>query len=271
MYPFAGLGNKASAKRGPRRGVTFADPRSLDLKNLVKLSGVDGRQHKLDCIEEPCILHYPCCGLFWLRSKYDILGEFPGEWAQLRTGQAKGNICEDKRSARSMKIQPSFHLDAREAASVDRKQRNAGKSSLRNLFEQQVLLSDSEQSMSLIKAGVCRRMFAVQKILAECVANCDGEKRKQSSTADAKADGDAQTNTKVNECLDHSSSEETQEKVHQLLNGVIQRKDVPNSSEKKPTGELENTSVANKKDNGNEAMLDKSWLLAQISKQYLSS
>jgi hypothetical protein len=48
--------------------------------------------------EDCCILHYVCCGLPWLKSKYQILGDFEDAWFGGR-----------------LPIAPSFHLDARDA------------------------------------------------------------------------------------------------------------------------------------------------------------
>lgn len=62
------------------------DPRELRLDEFLECS-------------DPCILHYPSCGLDWLRDKYKLLGSFPSSWF-----------------GGSLPIAPSFHLDARNAA-----------------------------------------------------------------------------------------------------------------------------------------------------------
>mmetsp|Transcript_20465 Transcript_20465/g.61018 ORF Transcript_20465/g.61018 Transcript_20465/m.61018 type:complete len:399 (+) Transcript_20465:215-1411(+) len=50
---------------------------------------------------EPCVLHYLTCGEFWLRTKYELLGDFSNAWF--------GGV---------LPIAPSYHLDARDAVAV---------------------------------------------------------------------------------------------------------------------------------------------------------
>ena len=93
----AGNGRDGSegAPQGPAAGegdsdqlvnrIAMADPRELRFDEV------------LDC-RDPCVLHYPSCGLDWLRDKYRLLGSFPSSWFDGK-----------------LPIGPCFHLDARNA------------------------------------------------------------------------------------------------------------------------------------------------------------
>lgn len=63
----------------------LVDPRQLRFNDLLECS-------------DPCVLHYPSCGLEWLRDKYRLLGSFPSSWF-----------------GGKLPIAPCFHLDARNA------------------------------------------------------------------------------------------------------------------------------------------------------------
>lgn len=65
--------------------VAMADPRELRFDEVLECS-------------DPCVLHYPSCGLDWLRDKYRLLGNFPSSWFDGK-----------------LPIAPCFHLDARNA------------------------------------------------------------------------------------------------------------------------------------------------------------
>ena len=65
--------------------VAMADPRELRFDEVLECS-------------DPCVLHYPSCGLNWLRDKYHLLGSFPSSWFDGK-----------------LPIAPCFHLDARDA------------------------------------------------------------------------------------------------------------------------------------------------------------
>eukprot|EP00903_Cladosiphon_okamuranus_P010339 g9782.t1 len=65
--------------------VAMADPRELRFDEVLECS-------------DPCVLHYPSCGLSWLRDKYHLLGKFPSSWFDGK-----------------LPIAPCFHLDARDA------------------------------------------------------------------------------------------------------------------------------------------------------------
>lgn len=79
---------KGSCLQGTRKLVSrsaLADPRELNFDEV------------LHC-RDPCVLHYPSCGLDWLRDKYRLLGSFPSAWF-----------------GGKLPIAPCFHLDARDA------------------------------------------------------------------------------------------------------------------------------------------------------------
>lgn len=65
--------------------IAMADPRELRFDEVLECS-------------DPCVLHYPSCGLEWLRDKYRLLGSFPCSWFDGK-----------------LPIAPCFHLDARDA------------------------------------------------------------------------------------------------------------------------------------------------------------
>lgn len=94
------------------------DPRELRLDEFLECS-------------DPCILHYPSCGLDWLRDKYLLLGSFPSSWFG-------GNLP----------IAPSFHLDARNAALDDvaqppgsKESKGAEEDRSKELYRKEVMLS----------------------------------------------------------------------------------------------------------------------------------
>mmetsp|Transcript_56528 Transcript_56528/g.129810 ORF Transcript_56528/g.129810 Transcript_56528/m.129810 type:complete len:192 (+) Transcript_56528:841-1416(+) len=105
------------------RSVTaIADPRHLDVANYVELN-------------DPCILHFPACGLSWMQEKYSTLGSFPDSWL-------KGGV----------RIPPCFHLDCRDAFL------RGGETELRNLYHEQVMLDCPAEASRQIEAGVCLRI-----------------------------------------------------------------------------------------------------------------
>lgn len=130
------------------------DRRSRSGGHLVNRSALpDPRELRLDEFLEcsdPCILHYPSCGLDWLRDKYLLLGSFPSSWFG-------GNLP----------IAPSFHLDARNAARDDvapspsRSKENEGaeEDRSRELYRKEVMLSfeeHAEEARAQLDHGVLR-------------------------------------------------------------------------------------------------------------------
>ncbi|CAM9406511.1 unnamed protein product [Laminaria digitata] len=115
------------------------DPRELRLAEFLECS-------------DPCILHYPSCGLDWLRDKYLLLGSFPSSWFG-------GNLP----------IAPSFHLDARNAAlgdvapppagSNECEEAKEGEDRSRELYRKEVMLSfedHAEEVRAQLDHGVLR-------------------------------------------------------------------------------------------------------------------
>lgn len=106
---------------GCRSCTALADPRRMD---------VEGYRNCLD----PCILHFPICGLSWFLAKYETLGNFPGTWL--------GKV----------RLPESFHTDARDLCT-------AGGEGLRAKFGNEVLLDDPEEVERQILCGTCLRIY----------------------------------------------------------------------------------------------------------------
>lgn len=86
----------------PGRSGTESGQKSTPGDQLVnRVAMVDPRELHFDEVLEcndPYVLHYPSCGLDWLRDKYRLLGNFPSSWF-----------------GGKLPIAPCFHLDARNA------------------------------------------------------------------------------------------------------------------------------------------------------------
>ncbi|CAM9220719.1 unnamed protein product [Ectocarpus fasciculatus] len=122
--------------------VAMADPRELRFDEVLECS-------------DPCVLHYPSCGLGWLRDKYRLLGSFPSSWFDGK-----------------LPIAPCFHLDARDAVH----QGNGTRDSLdeggnvcdsaegdggRALYRKEVMLcpkENSEEMQAQLEHGVLRTL-----------------------------------------------------------------------------------------------------------------
>ena len=83
-------------------------------------------------IEEPCILHFVVCGLFWFETKYKILGAFPDSWFGGR-----------------LKIAPSFHLDARDVVQTN--------GDLHSFYHAHVSAPSNSDVVKYLNCGVCKR------------------------------------------------------------------------------------------------------------------
>ena len=90
----------------------------------------------------PVILHYVNCGTFWLRTKYEILGNFADSWF-----------------GGSLPIAPSFHLDARDVVL----KRNA--EALEAFYGRHLSPPDADELTRQVAAGVLRRLDAPSKLL----------------------------------------------------------------------------------------------------------
>jgi len=110
-----------------RSCTALADARNLKLEGLKTCT-------------DPCILHFPVCGLSWLLAKYQILGSFSNTWL--------GKV----------KLPESFHSDAREAL-------REGKEKLSAMFRAEVLLSDPEEVQRQLACGTCMRIESHAKLL----------------------------------------------------------------------------------------------------------
>ncbi|CAE8611843.1 unnamed protein product [Polarella glacialis] len=112
---------------GHRSCTGLADPRSLDVEGYRSCS-------------DPCILHFPICGLAWLQGKYQTLGSFPDAWL------GKVPLFE------------SFHKDAREAHA-------AGDEALKALFFREVMLDDPIEVERQLASGTCIRILEHTQLL----------------------------------------------------------------------------------------------------------
>lgn len=120
---------------GLRRRTALADPRG-DLTELAH-------------IEEPCVLHYVACGAFWLRTKYEILGNFDDAWF-----------------GGALPIAPSFHLDARDVVAKH------DPSLFQAFYDAHVALRlDSDRLNAHLAAGVLRRYTTVANLLSSSTSS----------------------------------------------------------------------------------------------------
>lgn len=121
---------------GSRSCTALADPRRLD---------VEGYR---DC-NDPCILHFPVCGVSWLHAKYRTLGAFSDSWL-----------------GGKVKLPASFHSDAREACA-------AGRGELDELFRREVLLDDVGEIERQLACGTCLRIVGHAALLEAVVYKDD--------------------------------------------------------------------------------------------------
>lgn len=137
--------------------VAMADPRELRFDEVLECS-------------DPCVLHYPSCGLGWLRDKYRLLGSFPSSWFDGK-----------------LPIAPCFHLDARDAmherqgaaASPDdeecaseRAERGGGGDGGRILYRKQVMLcpdEHSEEMQAQLEHGVLRVISGPARVINQAL------------------------------------------------------------------------------------------------------
>lgn len=126
LHDFEGRRENTDDSACPNKLVNrtaLADPRELRFDEI------------LEC-EDPCVLHYPSCGLDWLRDKYRMLGGFPSSWF-----------------GGKLPIQPCFHLDARDtinggiAGSPEGTERqDAARDPTRELYHREVMLHPEEHA-----------------------------------------------------------------------------------------------------------------------------
>lgn len=106
--------------------------------------------------ERACILHYPVCGLEWMREKYERLGDFSNVWG----GSSSGD--------RAMQIRLCFHTQARDAVMPKTDRENCG--SLRELYESHVMLdldAHAREWQQQVTAGVCEEIDFVAQLLTK--------------------------------------------------------------------------------------------------------
>ncbi|CAM9315431.1 unnamed protein product, partial [Sphacelaria rigidula] len=132
----------------------LVDPRQLRFNDLLECS-------------DPCVLHYPSCGLEWLRDKYRLLGRFPSSWF-----------------GGKLPIAPCFHLDARNA--LERRsnltEHNYGDAERdddagRDLYRREVMLcpdEHAEQMLVQLEHGVLRTITDAANVIK--VVRCEKAK-----------------------------------------------------------------------------------------------
>lgn len=100
---------------GLRAHTLLVDARQLDTSTVIKLEN-----------DLPCVLHYICSGLDFLREKYSLLGNFADHW-KMTDG------------LHTLPIAPCFHLECRDvvlSGSLEHQRR---------FFEKQVLLVEGDE------------------------------------------------------------------------------------------------------------------------------
>lgn len=142
-----------NGKSACHTGIPGAKPRSQHLWSLPAgrkscTALADARRLDVEgfrACEDPCILHFPVCGLGWLQSKYRVLGHFPDAWL--------GKV----------NVPVSFHSDCRDAASADAEAATSGSDGggrMEDLFRREVLLDDAAEAARQISCGSCMRVDA---------------------------------------------------------------------------------------------------------------
>lgn len=137
--------------------VAMADPRELRFDEVLECS-------------DPYVLHYPSCGLDWLRDKYRLLGSFPSSWFDGK-----------------LPIAPCFHLDARNAihggegaiVSPDNGDDVSGRvgggatgDGGRALYRNEVMLcpdEHSEEMQAQLKHGVLREIGGPARVIQQAL------------------------------------------------------------------------------------------------------
>lgn len=136
--------------------VAMADPRELRFDEVLACS-------------DPCVLHYPSCGLDWLRDKYRLLGRFPSSWFDGK-----------------LPIAPCFHLDARDTVLGGRGgtaaaagsntdgggNEGAGADGVRALYRKEVMLCPEEHSDEMqaqLEHGVLRVINGPGRVIEDAV------------------------------------------------------------------------------------------------------
>lgn len=229
--------------------VAMADPRELRVDEVIQCT-------------DPCVLHYPSCGLEWLRDKYRLLGQFPSSWF-----------------GGKLPIAPCFHLDARNAmqeGDANTRGHGAGENGVkddrsRELYHSQVMLCPDEYAQEIraqVENGVLKvitgprsviehakkaRRTPGSKIWPTCVSSARGVKVDSVENVQKQASSRFLTSTTAEEGLVEQSSpqEEVEETRGVHLSAV---------------GVLESSVATNLR---TPADLDTSWILAACARDFL--
>ncbi|CAJ1335784.1 unnamed protein product [Effrenium voratum] len=141
--------------------TALADPRNMDVHGFRECA-------------DPCVLHFPICGVKWFTAKYKTLGSFPDKWL--------GRVP----------LSESFHTDARSLACGP-----SAETRLEEAFKQEVLLEDAMEATRQVDCGACTRSSSHAQLLDAV-----------QSAADGIADGpnkEATKKTASHEVLDHET------------------------------------------------------------------
>lgn len=186
-----------------------------------------------------CVLHYPVCGVEWLSEKYERLGRFPNVWG--------GTTSAHEGRRREMKIPPCFHTQARDARwrGADQQPDSSETSSdkavdttaaLEELYRTQVMLdmhAHAAEWEQQVDAGVCEEIRFPMDVLASYELSQGGHREEFESLDESRPrDGSVVT---------------------------------PSSSERKKP----ETAVASASATSQDFAVEKAWMLASISQQYL--
>lgn len=211
----------------------MADPRELLINEVLECS-------------DPCVLHYPSCGLDWLQDKYRLLGRFPSSWF-----------------GGKLTIAPCFHLDARDAM-VDL---NGTLDNGRELYKKEVMLCPDEHAEEMqeqLEHGVLQVIEGAATTIRHA--------------RDSKGDSDMSGTPPL--VLTAQLQSEGKSADEQQRDGQTQRsaREIPRSSKHLPSASHvidEQSKSGNDKrtaSTGNtlpETAFENSWILAAVARDYL--
>lgn len=224
--------------------VAMADPRELRFEEVLACT-------------DPCVLHYPSCGLDWLRDKYGLLGSFPSSWF-----------------GGKLPIAPCFHLDARDTVRRGRGDATAATGSnedgvgseradgdgVRALYRKEVMLcpkEHSEEMQAQLEHGVLRVISGPARVI-ENALHAAGSR---DTTVSSEAEGTCSRNKTG--IKDAPAEEADDRKI--LLDAAMRAAEGAQSPAAASTSDASGAA-----DGLNEsAQLDNSWILAACAREFL--
>lgn len=269
-------GKGSCCLRGTRKLVSrsaLADPRELNFDEV------------LHC-RDPCVLHYPSCGLDWLRDKYRLLGSFPSAWF-----------------GGKLPIAPCFHLDARDAvagvvancmprqsnghdgyphpppqeSATEEVDKGEGKNedeedTVRELYRKQVMLCPDEHAQEIrqqLTCGVLRLIRGPASIIKRL-----RDENVRGSTISADAPHPA---IRCQKLVDHEKRDEP--RAEHLHHGSIARdsREPLSATARQPEADREGMAEAMKQmpdedgsaEAGGSFGFENSWIVAAVAREYL--